>query len=130
MKIKHHMIISINAEKHLTNVNIHSWLKTLNRGLSGGSVLKDLPGSAGDVRDDPTYFTATKPVCHNYWDCALEPRNPNRWGPPAPQPVLCKQEAALQEESPATAVESSPCSSQLEESPGSNQDPAQPQTNK
>ena len=25
------------------------------------------------VQEDPTYHGATKPVCHNYWTCALEP---------------------------------------------------------
>ena len=25
------------------------------------------------VWEDPTYRRATKPVCHNYWACTLEP---------------------------------------------------------
>ena len=31
------------------------------------------------VREDPTCHGATKPVCHNYWDCALEPASHNYW---------------------------------------------------
>ena len=33
------------------------------------------------VREDPTCHGATKPVCHNYWACALEPTNHNYWSP-------------------------------------------------
>ena len=29
------------------------------------------------VREDPTFRGAAKPMWHNYWACALEPRNPN-----------------------------------------------------
>ena len=29
------------------------------------------------VREDPTCCGATKPVCHNYWTCALEPLSHN-----------------------------------------------------
>ena len=31
------------------------------------------------VREDPTCRRATKPMCHNYWDCALEPVSHNYW---------------------------------------------------
>ena len=31
------------------------------------------------VWEDPTYRGATKPVCHNYWACALEPTSHNYW---------------------------------------------------
>ena len=31
------------------------------------------------VREDPTCRRATKPVCHNYWACALEPTSHNYW---------------------------------------------------
>ena len=33
------------------------------------------------VREDPTCLRATKPVCHNYWACALEPVSHNYWSP-------------------------------------------------
>ena len=29
--------------------------------------------------EDPTGCRATKPVCHNYWACALEPTSHNYW---------------------------------------------------
>ena len=31
------------------------------------------------VREDPTCRGATKPMCHNYWDCDLEPASHNYW---------------------------------------------------
>ena len=31
------------------------------------------------VREDPTCRGATKPVCHNYWACTLEPASYNYW---------------------------------------------------
>ena len=31
------------------------------------------------VREDPTYLGAPKPVCHDYWACALEPVSHNYW---------------------------------------------------
>ena len=31
------------------------------------------------VREDPICRGATKPVCHNYWACALEPVSHNYW---------------------------------------------------
>ena len=31
------------------------------------------------VREDPTCRGATKPVCYNYWACALEPMSHNYW---------------------------------------------------
>ena len=38
------------------------------------------------VREDPTRRGATKPVCHNYWACALEPASHNYWAH-VPQPL-------------------------------------------
>ena len=35
------------------------------------------------VREDPTCRGETKPVCHNYWACALEPASHNYWSPRA-----------------------------------------------
>ena len=34
---------------------------------------------AAVVREDPTCRGATKPMCHNYWACALEPSSHNYW---------------------------------------------------
>ena len=39
------------------------------------------------IHEDPTCCGATKPVCHNYWACALEPANHNYW---ACKPQLLK----------------------------------------
>ena len=54
----------------------------------GGTVVKTLPANAGDtvralVREDPTCHTATKPVCHSYWVCALEACKPQLLSPRA-----------------------------------------------
>ena len=50
----------------------------------GGSVVKNQLISAGDMGSIPglessTYNGATKPVHHNYWACALDPRSYNYW---------------------------------------------------
>ena len=39
------------------------------------------------IQEDPTCCGATKPVCHNYWACALEPMSHNYW---AHMPQLLK----------------------------------------
>ena len=50
------------------------------------------------VREDPTCRGSTKPVCHNYWACALEPGSHNYWAHVPPllklarlEPVLCNK---------------------------------------
>ena len=40
------------------------------------------------VQEDPTHLGVTKPVCHSYWACALEPGSRNYQSPRALQPVL------------------------------------------
>ena len=45
------------------------------------------------VREDPTCHGATKPVCHNYWACALEPASHNHWSPLAYSPCSATREA-------------------------------------
>ena len=82
------------------------------------------------VREDPTCRGATKPMCHNYWACALEPvshnywaRVPqllkpayhNYWSPHAWSPCSATREAAAMRSTCAT--KSSPRSPQLEKSP-------------
>ena len=47
-----------------------------------GAVVKNPPANAGTqvqalVREDPTCHGATKPVCHNYRACTLEPTSHN-----------------------------------------------------
>ena len=72
------------------------------------------------VWEDPTCRGTTKPVCHNYWACALEPKSHNCWAcvpqllkPACLEPMLHKREATTMR-SPRTATKSSPCESQLE----------------
>ena len=85
------------------------------------------------IWEDPTCCRAPKPRHNNYWACALEPGSCNYW---AWAPLLLKPEYprayALQPEKPpqweaqALQPESSPCSPQLEKSPHSSKNPAQP----
>ena len=73
------------------------------------------------IREDPTCSEATKPMCHNYWTCALEPGSHSCWAP-VPQWLkpASSRACALQQEKPpqgeaqALQLESSPCSPQLE----------------
>ena len=59
----------------------------------GGAVVKNPPANGGDTGSipgpgrDPTCRRATKPLCHNYWACTLEPASHNYW---ALEPQLLK----------------------------------------
>ena len=90
---------------------------------------------------DPTCCRATKPARHNYWACALKPGSHSYWSLQALEPVLhnkrspcsaTREARALQQEKPLTwearalQLESRPCLLQLEKSPCSHKDPAQP----
>ena len=69
------------AAGHLCNVatsRLSSW------DFPGGTVVKNPPTMQGTwvralAREDPTCCGATKPMCHNYWACALEPVSHNYW---------------------------------------------------
>ena len=52
-------------------------------------------------------WEATKPLCHSYWDCTLEPKGCNKWSPRAPREATAMR-------SLHTPMESSPHSLQLE----------------
>ena len=117
-----------------------------NQGIS--SLKRDLPGlprllsgkeSACQCRTDgfdPTCLRATRPLSHDYWACALEPVNSNYW---VPMPELLKlmhpRACVPQQEKPpwwaacAPQLESSTHSLWLEQSPCSDDDPAQPKIN-
>ena len=76
------------------------------------------------VWEDPTCSGATKPMCHNYGACALEPGSHNYWAHMLQllKPVCPKAHALQQEKPPQWEA----CVPQLEKSPSSNEDPAQP----
>ena len=66
------------------------------------------------IREDPICWGVTKPVCHNYWACALEHRNCNYWAhelqllkPMCPKDCV-PQEKPLQWEAHAPQQESIP----------------------
>ena len=95
--------------------NYHSWASLVAQWLR-----ICLPMQGTRVRalvwEDPTCLGATKPVCHNYWACALEPVSHNYWArmpqllkPARLEPVLCtQQEKPLQWEARATQRRVSP----------------------
>ena len=93
-------------QNSLHNRNLHSpgtskvWAKVMKKmqGFPGGTVVKNPPAGTSLVaqwlriylpmqgtrvqalvRDDPICRGATKPMCHNYWACALEPVSHNYW---------------------------------------------------
>ena len=68
-------------------------LNKFGRVLPDGSVVKNPTANAGDtdsilVQEDPTCGGATKPMCHNYWACAPEPRGHDYWSQRSNQSIL------------------------------------------
>ena len=108
------------------------------QGFPGGSVVKNLPANVGDMSLIPgpgrshMLPRATEPVHHNSWACAQEPGSCNYWDhvsqllKPACPRVHAPQEKPPQWEAHVLQIENSPQSLQLEKSPCSNEDPAQP----
>jgi len=59
------------------------------------------------VREDFTCHGATRPVCHNFWACALQPKHCNYWSPHAWS--LCSEiPGTTTMRSPRTATRESP----------------------
>ena len=79
-------------------------------------------------REDPICRGATKPVCHNYLACALEPSSHSCWRP-LPRAHALQQERPLPGEVWAPQQESSLHSTWLEKEPCSSKDPAWPKIN-
>ena len=82
------------------------WSENKNRPRGNSLVVQwlriHLPMQGTRVRallwEDPTCRGATKPMCHNYWACALEPARHNYWAcmpqllkPTCLEPVLCNK---------------------------------------
>ena len=65
------------------------------------------------VREDPTCRRATKPMCHNYWACALEPMSHNYLKPTCLEPAL-RNERSHGNEKLSPQQRGAPCSTQLE----------------
>ena len=85
----------------------------------GGSVVKNLPTNAGDkgsiLGPRRSHMPgATKPVCHNFWSCVLEPGSHSYWAcmPHLLQP-LCPRACVLQQGKP---LQWGTCTLQLESS--------------
>ena len=88
--------------------------------------MKTPPADAGDTRSiaGPTCHGAAKPVCRNYWGCALEPRSSN-WAQ-APRACAPQQEKPPKWEICSLQLKSNTHLSQLGESLSSNKDPERP----
>ena len=65
------------------------------------------------VHEDPTCGEATKPMCHNYWACALEPKNHDYWAH-ASRAHAQQGEKPMQWEARTAQPERSLCLPQLE----------------
>ena len=105
LKMKNHMIISIDAEKAFDKIQHSYMIKKLSRASLVAQWLRIcLPMQGTRVRavvwEDPTFRRATRPVSHNCWACAS--------GACAPQ-----REAAIVR-GPCTAMKSGPHLLQLE----------------
>ena len=104
------------------------------RCFPGGSVVKNLPASAGHTCsipgwEDPTCYRTGKARLHSCWACALEPGSRNCWAHvPQPWRLQSPRARAPQQEKPpqreATAGEQ-PLLAATEESPRSHEGPAQ-----
>ena len=77
---------------------------------------KESPADAGGtvqflVSEDPTCQGGTKPMCHNHYARALEPRNLNYWAcmPMSSRTHAPQQKKPLQLEAHSPQLESSPC---------------------
>ena len=74
--------------------SLSSWFQRWLQGFTGGPVVKSLPANARDMHSIPGLggsqcLWATKPMCHNYWDQALElklPEHPRACAPPPEKP--------------------------------------------
>ena len=79
---------------------------------------------------------ATKPMCHNYWTCALEPVSHDYWArmlqllKPARLRAHAPNKRSYCNEKSMYYNYRKACSPQLEKSLNSNEDPAQPKLNK
>ena len=98
-------------------------IKRLPWWLSGKKIFLPVQEDMGSVPslEDSTCHGATKPVCHNYWACALEPGSHNYWAhipellkPKCPRARAPQQEKSLQWGAHTLQLESSPRSLQLE----------------
>ena len=49
------------------------------------------------VWKDPTILGAPKPMHHNYWACALEPKSRSYWSPNSLEPMLCNKRSHYKE---------------------------------
>ena len=81
-------------------------------------MVKNPPANAGETGSipDPTCRRATKPMHHNYWDCALEPGSCSYWIP-CTQNTCSTIRKATPMRSLLSAMKSSPRSPQLREKP-------------
>ena len=104
---KHHAKYQVKEARLKRQLNVWFQFCEISRGFPGGAVVKNPPANAGDTGSSPGLgrshmpqipHGATKPMCHNYWACALEPMSHNYWAhmsqllkPAHLEPVLCNK---------------------------------------
>ena len=97
--------LSLNLYQHINKKLKKEWKFHLRASLVAQWQRIHLPMQETWVRslvwEDPTCSGATKPVYHNYWARALEPRSRNYWAykPQLLEPVLCNKRSHRNEES-------------------------------
>ena len=100
-------------------------------GFPGRPVVKNPPANAGDTVLTPDLGGShmpqrTKPVCHSYWGCALQPGSSSPTQARLPwSPCSARREATTMR-SPPTQLESSPWLRQLGKDLEATEDPEQP----
>ena len=89
-------------------ITVHNWKRPPKTSLVAQwlRILLPMQGTqvSALVQKDPTCHGATKPVCHNYWVCALEPASHNYWAcvpqllkPVHLEPMLCDKRSHCNE---------------------------------
>ena len=78
------------------------------------------------ILEDSTWHGANKPMGHNYWSCALEPRSPNFWSPCALESALHNKRSQHDEKPNHCNQKAAPARCNWRKAHAVNKYPAQP----
>ena len=95
-------------EEILSSLVNFFWQLKWVKGFPSGSVTKNLPANTGNTGliswSGKILHTATRPVCYNYWVCALEPMSCSYWAhelkPECLEPMLHNKRSHCKEKLP------------------------------